>query len=86
MAKKFFAIVLFIFILLAMRTALDVQASSEGQVLQYATPTPGSDGRIVYIVQAGELVPAHFPADRRDRGPDPFVEPAERELRPARRP
>jgi hypothetical protein len=35
-----------------MRMVLDVQASPEGQVLQYATPTPGSDGRIVYIVQA----------------------------------
>jgi hypothetical protein len=54
MARKIFAVVLFIFILLVLRTALAVQASPEGQVLQYATPTPGPDGRIIYIVQAGD--------------------------------
>jgi hypothetical protein len=54
MARKIIAVVLFIFILLALRTALAVQASPEGQVLQYATPTPGPDGRIIYIVQAGD--------------------------------
>jgi len=54
MPRKIFAIVLFIFLILVMWTALDVQASPEGQVLQYATPTPGPDGRIVYIVQAGD--------------------------------
>ena len=54
MARKIFAISLFIFVLLVMWKALDVQASPEGQVLQYATPTAGPDGRIVYITQAGD--------------------------------
>jgi LysM domain len=54
MARKIFVVILFVFFILIMRMALDVQASPEGQVLQYATPTPGSDGRIVYIVQAGD--------------------------------
>ncbi len=53
MTRKIFVVILFIFFILIMRMALDVQASPAGQVLQYATPTPGPDGRIVYIVQAG---------------------------------
>jgi hypothetical protein len=54
MARKIFAALLIVFFILIMRMALDVQASPQGQVLQYATPTPGPDGRIVYIVQAGD--------------------------------
>jgi hypothetical protein len=54
MARKIFVVILFVFFILIMRMALDVQASPEGQVLQYATPTPGPDGRIIYIVQAGD--------------------------------
>ena len=54
MTRKIFVVILFVFLILIMRMALDVQASSEGQVLQYATPTPGPDGRIVYIVQTGD--------------------------------
>ncbi|GAB4500903.1 MAG: hypothetical protein Fur0035_04430 [Anaerolineales bacterium] len=30
------------------------QASPAGQLPQFATPTPGADGRIVYIVEAGQ--------------------------------
>jgi len=37
-----------------MRLVFAAQASPEAQVLQYATPTPGSDGRIIYIVKAGD--------------------------------
>ncbi len=54
MARKIFVVILIVFFILIMRMALDVQASPEGQVLQYATPTPGPDGRIIYIVQAGD--------------------------------
>src|SRR5512139_1356314 len=54
MARKIFVVILFVFFILIMRIVLDVQASPEGQVLQYATPTPGPDGRIIYIVQAGD--------------------------------
>jgi hypothetical protein len=54
MKRKIFAISLFIFFFLLMRMALVAQASPSTQVLQYATPTPGSDGRIIYIVQPGD--------------------------------
>jgi hypothetical protein len=33
---------------------LPAQASPHPQLAQYATPTPGPDGRIIYIVQAGD--------------------------------
>jgi hypothetical protein len=33
---------------------LPAQASPRPQLPQYATPTPGPDGRIIYIVQAGD--------------------------------
>lgn len=33
---------------------LSVQASPPVQLPQYATPTPGPDGRIIYIVQSGD--------------------------------
>ncbi|HSQ38679.1 MAG TPA: LysM domain-containing protein [Anaerolineales bacterium] len=33
---------------------LPAQASPPPQLAQYATPTPGPDGRIIYIVQAGD--------------------------------
>jgi hypothetical protein len=54
MKRRIFAVGLFIFFILFMRMAFSVHASPNGQVLQYATPTPGSDGRIVYIVKAGD--------------------------------
>jgi hypothetical protein len=54
MKRKIFAIGLFIFLALVLRMAIVAQASPNPQVLQYATPTPGADGRIIYIVQAGD--------------------------------
>jgi hypothetical protein len=33
---------------------LPAQAAPRPQLVQYATPTPGPDGRIIYIVQAGD--------------------------------
>jgi hypothetical protein len=54
MKRRLFAVGLFIFFILLLRMAFSAQASPEGQVLQYATPTPGPDGRIIYIVQAGD--------------------------------
>ena len=37
---------------------LPAQASPPPQLPQYATPTPGPDGRIIYIVQAGDNCPS----------------------------
>ena len=54
MPRKIFAVSLFIFIILLMRMAFSAQASPNPQVLQYATPTPRSDGRIIYVVQPGD--------------------------------
>jgi len=54
MKRRVFAAGLFIFFILLMRMALVAQASPAPQVLQYATPTPRSDGRIIYIVQPGD--------------------------------
>jgi hypothetical protein len=34
--------------------SLTAQASGPGQLPQFSTPTPGADGNIIYIVQAGE--------------------------------
>jgi LysM domain len=54
MKRIIFAAGLFIFFLALMRMAFTAQASPNPQVLQYATPTPGADGRIIYIVKAGD--------------------------------
>jgi hypothetical protein len=54
MKRIIFAAGLFIFFIVLMRMAFSAQASPNPQVLQYATPTPGSDGRIIYIVKAGD--------------------------------
>ena len=54
MKRITFAAGLFIFLLALMRMAFTAQASANPQVLQYATPTPGADGRIIYIVKAGD--------------------------------
>jgi hypothetical protein len=54
MKRSIFAAGLFIFFIVLMRLAFSAQASPNPQVLQYATPTPGSDGRIIYIVKAGD--------------------------------
>jgi LysM repeat protein len=54
MKRRVFAVSLFIFFILLMRMVLVAQASPDPQVLQYATPTPRSDGRIIYIVTSGD--------------------------------
>jgi hypothetical protein len=54
MKRRIFTVVLIVFLLVLMRAAFSAQASPSPQVLQYSTPTPGSDGRIIYIVQAGD--------------------------------
>lgn len=40
--------------LLLLSIVLTAQASGQRQVTQFATPTPGPDGRIIWIVQAGQ--------------------------------
>ncbi|MEW6241226.1 MAG: LysM peptidoglycan-binding domain-containing protein [Chloroflexota bacterium] len=47
-----FGILLLIVMLFGL--ALPAQASPAPQVVQYATPTPGPDGRIIYIIQPGD--------------------------------
>jgi len=41
-------------LLLLASVMLTARASGQPQITQYATPTPGPDGRIIYIVQAGD--------------------------------
>jgi hypothetical protein len=48
----FFGISLAMLLLFVM--AASVLAAPAGQVQQYSTPTPGPDGRIIYIVKAGD--------------------------------
>ncbi len=52
-AKRFLAVFLFLCLLLFFGVMLPAQASPSGQT-QYATPTAGPDGRIIYIVQPGD--------------------------------
>ncbi|MFZ5909905.1 MAG: LysM peptidoglycan-binding domain-containing protein [Chloroflexota bacterium] len=52
-AKRFLAVFLFLCLLLFFGVMAPAQASSSGQV-QYATPTAGPDGRIIYIIQPGD--------------------------------
>ncbi len=47
-----FGILLLIIMLFGL--TLPAQASPAPQIVQYATPTPGPDGRIIYIVQEGD--------------------------------
>lgn len=51
--KRFFALLLTLSLFLFFGVMLPAQASSSMQV-QYATPTAGPDGRIIYIVQPGD--------------------------------
>lgn len=52
-AKRFLAVFLFLCLLLFFGVMAPAQASSSWQV-QYATPTAGPDGRIIYIIQPGD--------------------------------
>ncbi|MFZ5822184.1 MAG: LysM peptidoglycan-binding domain-containing protein [Chloroflexota bacterium] len=52
-AKRFLAVFLFLCLLLFFGVMVPAQASSSGQA-QYATPTAGPDGRIIYIIQPGD--------------------------------
>lgn len=40
--------------ILILRLAVNVQAAPAGQLQQFQTPTPGADGRIIYIVKAND--------------------------------
>lgn len=51
--KSFFAIVLFLAGVALVWSQIPVAASPSGQVA-FPSPTPGPDGRIIYIVKAGE--------------------------------
>lgn len=48
------AISLFLVIVMLLGLSLSVQASPQPQFGQYETPTPGTDGRIIYIVKEGD--------------------------------
>jgi len=52
--KQFLVIFLLLFPLLLFGIMMPVQASPAVQE-QFPSPTPGPDGRILYIVQAGQL-------------------------------
>lgn len=56
MNRRFFLTVSLVAVTLAFffGLTLPAQASPPPQLPQYATPTPGPDGRIIYIVQAGD--------------------------------
>ncbi len=55
MNKRFLLTIGLVAVLLAFfGLTLPAQASPRPQLAQYATPTPGPDGRIIYIVQAGD--------------------------------
>ncbi len=55
MNKRFLLTLSLIAVLLAFfGLTLPAQASRPAQLPQYATPTPGPDGRIIYIVQEGD--------------------------------
>jgi murein DD-endopeptidase MepM/ murein hydrolase activator NlpD len=47
---------LILLFLLALSIRLPVQAAPPAQLTVFPTPTPGSDGRIVYIVQEGDTL------------------------------
>jgi hypothetical protein len=53
--KRFLVFTGFLFTLaLLAGFSLTAQAAGDSQLPQYATPTPGADGRIIYIVQPGD--------------------------------
>ncbi|MEW5940897.1 MAG: LysM peptidoglycan-binding domain-containing protein [Chloroflexota bacterium] len=55
MNRRFFLNLGLLALLMAiLALALPAQASPQPQVVQFATPTPGPDGRILYIVQEGD--------------------------------
>jgi hypothetical protein len=54
MKKRIFISGLIISLFLLTRIFFGAQASSNAQVLQYQTPTPQPDGRIIYIVKEGD--------------------------------
>jgi murein DD-endopeptidase MepM/ murein hydrolase activator NlpD len=52
--RRFLAIAFFLLAALALRLPFAAQASGTAQLQQYASPTPGPDGRILYTVQPGD--------------------------------
>jgi hypothetical protein len=55
MNRRFFLILSLVAVTVAFfGLTRSAQASPRPQLVQYATPTPGPDGRIIYIVQAGD--------------------------------
>jgi hypothetical protein len=52
--RSIFLIPLLLLAGLFLRLSSGVQAAPAGQQTQYATPTPGADGRIIYVVQSGD--------------------------------
>ena len=54
MKQKFILAALFFTFLLVFSFVVTAQALPPSQLPQFATPTPGADGRIIYIVQEGE--------------------------------
>jgi hypothetical protein len=54
MKKRIFISGLIISLFLITRIFFGAQASSNAQVLQFETPTPQADGRIIYIVREGD--------------------------------
>jgi hypothetical protein len=54
MKRKFIISSLFICVLFLLSFMLTAQAQPVAQLPEYATPTPGPDGRIIYIAQEGD--------------------------------
>lgn len=55
MKKKWMiGLVLIIIVMFVMQISLHALASPLGQYAQFSTPTPGADGRIIYIVKAND--------------------------------
>jgi hypothetical protein len=55
MKKKFtIGIGILLVALILMQISITAMAAPAGQVSQFATPTPGTDGRIIYIVKAND--------------------------------
>jgi len=52
--RHILALSLFLAVFLLLGLSLSGKASPAPQLQQYATPTPGPDGRIIYIVQEGD--------------------------------
>jgi hypothetical protein len=54
MKRKFLLAAFFVSVLFLFSFVLTAQALPPAQLPQYTTPTPGADGRIIYIVQDGD--------------------------------